>query len=258
MKKRHMTVSLWISVIIIVVIFSLIRHTYARDLKASLAYLPGLIESPDKGEFVDLIKAIDEVYKDGRILIKVYPFVRSLKNVIQGRADFHLPMAKNPIPSQDDNQYRYASEKVGDAVIVIYSHRDNPVSREDIIQGKSMAAFPYTIETGRGMASYYDFPLIASSAIDHSMKKIRACRIDAFIWAQEEADFALKALKFDMIHRAFYSSFDDVIVIPQGPDGDEIDRILSQALRTLRSTGRLQELYEKIHQPYIEWQTYQQ
>ena len=34
----------------------------SKDLNVSLAFLPKILESPNEGVFVDLVKAIDEVY----------------------------------------------------------------------------------------------------------------------------------------------------------------------------------------------------
>ncbi len=259
MKQKQCFLYKWIHTYtcIFFVIVSLPCLTYAKDLKASLAYLPTLVDSSDKGLFVDLVKAIDEVYTDGSIHIKVYPFVRSLYNIKKGNADFHLPMVRNPILDKNKHPYRYTSEIMGKVVFVIYSHKDNPITKRIILRGKPLADFPYKIETGRGMGKFFDFPIITTSAIDQSMKKIVARRIDGFIWAQEEADSVVKKLKIDTIHRAFYGKFDDVIVIPEGKQGDEIDHVLSQAIRTLKSTGRWQILHEKVHQPYLEWQPYQ-
>jgi len=69
----------------------------ARDLKVSLPYpLPGLVDSPDKGIFVDLLKAMAEEYKGGKITWELFPFARSMENVEKGKADFHLPQLVNP------------------------------------------------------------------------------------------------------------------------------------------------------------------
>jgi polar amino acid transport system substrate-binding protein len=257
MKQKKRFFHMWIYAGLFFVIVSLPCLTYAKDLEASLAYLPTLADSPDKGFFVDLVKAIDEVYVDGSIHIKVYPFVRSLNNIKQGKADFHVPMARDPFLDEDKHPYKYASEPMGEVSFVIYSHKGNPITKEDILRGTSLANFPYKIETERGLEDLFNFPIITSSTIDQSMKKLVIRRIDCFIWAQEEADSILRELKIAIIHRAFYRIFDDVIVIPEGHKGDEVDKILSQAIRTLKSTGRWQALYKKIHRSYLEWQPYQ-
>ena len=70
----------------------IVGRVQARDLKASLPFpLPPLVESSDKGILVDLVKAMAEEYKDGKITWELFPFARSMENVEKGRADFHMP-----------------------------------------------------------------------------------------------------------------------------------------------------------------------
>lgn len=247
---------MWI--VLFVMIFSLPLITQAKDLKASLAFLPNISESPEKGAFVDLVKAIDEVYAEGTIAIQVFPFARSMDNVINGKADFHIPGLRNMIVPEAKLPYRYATENMGTVVIVIYSHKDSPVTKEMIFEKKLVKPFPYKIDIGRGIEGYFDFPLQTSSKIDQSLRKVNTKRIDAFIWAQEEADFEIRNLKLKNIHRAKYGDFDDVVIIPKGPKGDEIDNIISNALKTLKSSGKMKPLYEKIHLPYNDWQPFKE
>ena len=47
--------------------FLLPRRTHAEDLKVSLPFIPPLVESKDKGILIDLLKAMAEEYKDGKI-----------------------------------------------------------------------------------------------------------------------------------------------------------------------------------------------
>ena len=224
-----------------------------RDLTISMAFLPDILENPDKGVFVDLVKAIDDVY-DGNIIRKVYPMARSIDNVTAGKADFHMPMIRNNVIPVDKLPYRYSTTKMGDVVFVIYSHKDNHITFEKIQQAKNTKPFPYKIESMRGFADYFDFQIQESDALDSSMKKVDIKRIDAFIFAQEESDFTLKQLKLKNVHREKYQSFDDVFVIPKGDKGKEIDKILSECLLKLQKTGKLQELHKKVHLPYQKWQ----
>lgn len=228
----------------------------AKSLKVSMAFLPDILETPDKGVFVDLIKAIDEVW-EGNIERSVYPFPRSLDNVITGKADFHLPMIRNKVVPVESLPYSYTTEKMGYVVFVIYSHKDNPITYERIQQAKNSRPFPLKIESAGGFTDYFDFPISDSSAIDTSLKKIDMRRLDAFIFAQEESDFITKQLKLKSIHREKYDSFDDVFVIPKGYKGKEIDKILSQCLVELRASGRLQKLHMNVHVPYQVWQPHE-
>ena len=239
---------------IAIVIIAGADQANAKDLVVSMAFLPDILERPDKGAFVDIIRAIDDVYEDGVILRKVYPFPRSIQNVITGNADFHLPMIRNKIVSEESLPYSFTKEKMGDVCFVIYSHEDNPITFERIQKLKNTKPFPLKIESEGGFLIYFDFPITESIGIENSLKKINLSRSDAFIFAQEETDFTLTRLKLKNIHRELYDSFDDVFLIPKGNKGKEIDAIISGCLRRLRASGRLETLYQKVHVPFQIWQ----
>jgi len=101
------------------------------------AYLPDILETPDKGVFVDIIRAIDSVY-EGNIERSVYPFPRSLNNVISEKADFHLPMIRNKLVPVESLPYAYTTEKMGYVCFVIYSHKDNPITVKKLQETKKM------------------------------------------------------------------------------------------------------------------------
>jgi polar amino acid transport system substrate-binding protein len=146
---------------------------------------------------------------------------------------------------------------MGYVCFVIYSHKDKPISLKQIQESKNTKPFPLKLESMGGFLDYFDFPISESVGIENSLKKISMKRIDAFIFAQEESDFMTKQLKLKSVHREKYDDFDDVLVIPKGEKGKKIDKILSECLVKLRSTGELQKLHRKVHLPYQDWQPYQ-
>ncbi len=228
--------------------------SFARDLTVSLAYLPKILESPEEGVFVDLVKAIDEVYTEGKFTIKVYPMARSIHNVVQGKADFHLPMIRNTIVPIEKLPFRFSTERLGKVVFVIYSHKDFPITEQMLKESKDKNPFPYKLETGRGLETYFDFPITPIANLDSSLRKVTINRVDGLIWAQEETDFLVKTLNLKSIHRELYLEYDDIVIIPKGPRGDEIDAILTKAIKELRASGRLAKLHGKIHVPFNNWQ----
>ena len=244
-----------ISVVVFLLIFSGYSFAGAPDLKVSMAFLPKILETPDKGVFVDLIKLIDSVY-EGKIERSVYPFPRSIDNVVSGKADFHLPMLRNKLLPPDALPYAFTTEKMGDVSIVIYSHKDNPITYETIQKVKDQKPFPYTVECMGGLEGYFECPIQESSGIENSLKKVNLKRLDALLFAQEECDYLIKKLKLKNIHRGLYDKFDDVLIIPKGEKGKEIDKILSSCLAKLKAEGKMDEIYPKIHLPYQEWQPY--
>lgn len=239
---------------VVIVIIGGTDQAKAKDLVVSMAFLPDILESPDKGSFVDIIKAIDDVYEDGIILRKVYPFPRSIQNVIIGNADFHLPMIRNRIVPEESLPYSFTKVKMGDVCFVIYSRKNNPITFERIQGLKGKKPFPLKIESAGGLLIYFDFPITESIGIENSLKKINLGRTDAFIFAQEETDFTLRELKLKHIHRELYDTFDDVFLIQKGNKGKEIDTIISGCLKKLKASGKLQPLYQKVHAPFQTWQ----
>jgi ABC-type amino acid transport substrate-binding protein len=209
---------------------------------------------------VELVKAIDEVYTEGEIIREVYPFKRSLENVTTGNADFHIPLIKNPLVSEDKLPFRYSSVPTGPVAFVIYSHKDNPISKQDIVKAveTNPSQFPYKIDTLQGHTEFFNFPVIENHDFESALKRVSMKRIDAAIMPQEECDATLRKLNMKEIHRALYYEFDSMIVIPKGPKGDEIDKIITESLKKLKSDGRLDKINDKIHKPYIDWQPYKE
>jgi len=243
--------------LLVTLVFTLYSHAISsKDLKASIAYIPHLAESAEKGPFIELTKAINSQYTQGDIEINVYPMARSLNNLITGKVDFHLPMINSPYININDLPYRFATEPMGTVCFVIYSHKSKALTKEDILNVKSKTPYPYYIETLRGMPNILNlpFPVYETSTLKSSLRNILKHRVDALIFAQEEVDYLIKKHEFHNIHRAIFDCWDDVIVIPKGKKGDEIDKILSTALKELDSSGKLKQLRKNIHVPYIEWQ----
>jgi hypothetical protein len=251
-KTRH-----FISIALALFLLIGVSAANARDLKVSMAYLPDILETPDKGVFVDLIKAFDEAYEEGEIQRSVFPTARSMENVISGKADFHIPMIRNKVVPEESMPYAFSTEKMGDVYFVIYSHKDKPLTYDAIQKVKNSKPFPLKVETIGGMTGYFDFPVDQGIGVENSLKKVNAKRLDAFIMAQEECDFTVKHFKLKNIHREQYDKFDDVFVIPKGEKGKEIDAILSGLIVKLRAGGKLQDLHMKVHIPYQDWQPHE-
>ncbi|MFQ2191281.1 type 2 periplasmic-binding domain-containing protein [Aeromonas jandaei] len=220
-----------------------------RIINAHLGELPGLINADKTGPFVDLVHAIDDLYPDVTIKITIYPLARAMVGVIAGKADLGLPAIRN-LKDVDMLPYRFSTRSFGKVTHVIYSNTANPVTT-DMAYGIVPTKRDLLIEA---VPDYMPFPVQRSMSIEQSLRKLSRSRIDAFIWAQEEADLMLKNLKLTNIHREFFGDFEDVFIIQKGGNGDEMDEFLSRAIEQLAASGKLAEIYEKIHRPYVDWQ----
>ena len=252
--KRMLKIIITLSLLLFFLLFSFTQAN-SKDLVASIAQLPGLADTPDKGAFIDLVKAIDDVYTEGSIKIELYPMARSINNVIEGKKDFHIPMLKSSvIKDKSTLPYHIVTEKMGVVSIVIYSSVDKKLTRKMLDKAAKEGNFPYKIESAGGMENLFPFPISATQGLDQSLKKVSSKRIDALLWAQEEGDMIVKNLKLGDIYRSPYEDIDDVIISTKNSSGEEVDKILSAAIKKLKRSGRLKDLYLKIHVPYKEWQ----
>jgi polar amino acid transport system substrate-binding protein len=225
-----------------------------RELRASLALLPGLVDSAEQGAFVELVKAMDAVYP-GRIQIRVYPMARSIQTVIDGEADFHVPILRDPEVPAEQLPYAVADESFGVLANVIYSHVSRKLSRDDIERALARGGeFPYRIEATGGGGLAVRYPHKPNNKIDLALKKLNAGRLDAFIHPQEEADALIEAHRLKHIHRALYSTNYDMIVIAKGEAGSAVNALVSACVRQLRDSGELERMYGRVHRPYSDWQ----
>ena len=223
----------------------------AKDLKASLALLPIHSEKgPDgkpRGGFVDIVKALDSLYPNGQISIKQQPFLRSIKMVEHGQADFHIPSIKPNHIDAKTLTFSYADECITKVPFVLYSRVDRPnLSRDSLDQ--------YKIDTLRGHKDLIPFPVKETNTIELGMKKLLANRIDGFIMEQEAVDQYIISNKIKNIRRELFAEWDSCIIIPKGNRGEKINHILSDLMRQLRTSGELEKINKTIHKPYNNWQ----
>lgn len=221
----------------------------AKDLKASLpAPLAPLVESKDKGILVDLVKAMAEEYKGGKITWETFPFKRSMENIEKGRADFHMPQLVNPKISADKLPFQFGSDVIFKVVFCLYTNKNN----KDI-NPKNVANFK--IETDLGTMDFFDFKVAGSPDIGSSLQKVDLGRIDGFIMAMPESDAALKKLGLKNIKRWEFAKYDVRIVLQKGAEGKETDKILSDLIKKLKANGKYQKIMGPIlDQKFDPWQ----
>ena len=217
----------------------------AKELKASLAQMPGYAESADKGILVDLVKMIE---KESGVTIhrEVVPFARSMDNVINRHADFHLPLIMVPNTDESKLNYDHSTETIFHVNFVLYSNKSKPLDMSKLAS--------YKLETDRAHTQYFPFSIEPSTNLESSLKKLDAGRIDGFIFADFASDPIIKQAGLKNVHRALYKTFDVKIILPKGGRGGEVDKLLSSSIQSLRKKGDYDKLMSAIDKPYDNWQ----
>lgn len=227
----------------------------SNDFLASLPLLPSLVDSPEKGYYVDLLKAIDDAYTEGNMKIEVNPIARAQQMVAEKQADFYLPKIATKYTDHEKLPYVLASKSLGHISYVLYSNVNKKLTKEDLDKALEKGGdFPYKLESSPGLKESFKYPYTVSNNIEESVKKLDAGRIDGYIWSQEEVDAYLNKEKLKNIYRSLFYEFDDDIAIAKNDKSEKINKILTDCIGKLESSGKLKELYDKIHSPYKEWQ----
>lgn len=100
----------------------------------------------------------------------------------------------------------------------------------------------------------WGFPGHPFHTLESALEKVDAGRIDALLWAQEEADNVLREQGLKNIQRIHFGDCDHVFTLNRDARGDFADRVLCEVVARLRNSGRLEKLYQHIHRPFVAWQ----
>ena len=234
-------------VIVLCVSFFIICPVEARNLKATLSRIPLLSESSEKGLLVDLLKAMDEIYTEGNISIEVYPSARAIDNLVKRDYDLLMPMLRSQHVNEAELPFAYSEMPVFTAMFVLYTNKNNKeITPEN--------AGNFVIETEAPLVNYYGFKARVSSGPELSLSKVDMGRIDGYIMAMTETDGVLKPLNLKNIKRTYFGTFDAPIVLKKGPEGKEVEKILTDLLNRLKENGTYAKIMAPmLNQEFKEW-----
>jgi len=148
-----------------------------------------------RGGFIEVVKAIDRVYTEGNISIKLFPIARSVRNLVNGQADFLIPYIPNAHIQPETLPFAYASEPIVNVAFVLYTWADKPILPMDRLE-------EYEIETLRGAAQHFAFEISEIDSFRQGLMKVAMGRTDGFIVEQDAADSCISVL-FEM--QVFFS-----------------------------------------------------
>lgn len=220
----------------------------ARDYRINVGQLPLYAESKDRGILIDVIKAMDDEYAAGRLIIEVYPFERSIHNVAQGLADLHFPTVGSADWGREDGPYeeelrarglRRSTCSLTKSHFALYRNRDHPpldLTRLDA----------YHIETDAGHTSFFEFPIQGTTCLPCSVEKLSAKRIDGLVFASREIDLMIREAGLTNIARQDFRIFGSKFILPDTAEGAETDAMLCEVIGRMIRKGSL----ARVARPY--------
>ncbi|ERE06361.1 alpha/beta hydrolase [Pseudogulbenkiania ferrooxidans] len=208
----------------------------APDLRGIAVYLPQVLENSESGPFADLLKTIARHYPEGRISFEIKPVKRVYLDTDDRGADFRFPIMKVRDNADGATPYQFSHEMMGKVTFVLYSNQAKPLRKIDILRTANLAR--YAVEAP---PVNWGFPSKSVVNLELSLKQLNLGRIDAVLWAQEEADYLVRKHKLSHIHREHFDDFPDVLFMSCNRRGDFVNQALSRAIRAARASGELPE-----------------
>jgi polar amino acid transport system substrate-binding protein len=237
---------------ILLFVFGFAVIMYADDIIVSIPLIPQIAELKDgkpTGAMVDIYKELATHYKDGKMILKtLYPFQRSINNVLSGEADFHYPLIRSNNLDLKQLPFDYVPDEIGKVSFVLYSKTDG--KKLDV---KNMDQ--YKIEVPAGHSQYFTFKTIESNDAGQSLQKLLAGRIDGYIDAQEGVDAIIKMNKYKNISRELFTYLDSCAIVAKTPKGEKTKAIVSDLIKKMKKDGSLAKYVGKVCLlPYDNWQ----
>lgn len=233
------------------VLISTLAYAQPIQLSATLASLPKSAEITESGEikgaFVDLIRNLDRVSNSHTNMV-VVPFKRSINNLTNASADYHIPLIKIPGIDVQQLPYAFSTQTLFQVAFVLYTHKDKPL---DISQLSN-----YDIVTDSAHINFFPFPITGTPCLPCAIRKVNAGRIDGFIFAQNEIDPFIHQYDLNNIHRQLYYNFEVKALIPKGKVGRIVDEYLTNAIMKLKKEGVYNKILAPVLAPYNDWQPY--
>jgi polar amino acid transport system substrate-binding protein len=231
--------------ILLLFVFLSAAHAEGKKYKAAIAQMPVISESPTKGVLVFLVKAWDDAVDD-QIEIGVFPFKRALSNALSGEADFEFPFIKNPKLKTVPAEYDYSTTPVYNVNFVLYYNKNKKIDRSAIDK--------FIITTDAAHVELFDFKIGAEFDVEAALKKLEVGKIDGFIHADVACDPILKNLGLKNVGRELFDVFPVHAILAKGKQGSDVDKMLTEAVKRVKASGKHAELMDPIYKSYDNWQ----
>ncbi len=95
-----------------------------------VAELVGVAVAGERNPLMEMLAALDQQLEGVTLEVRLQPFARTMLLVQQGRAELQFPYIELPQPPTG---LRYGEESIGTVRFMLYSRRDQPLSRQQVM-----------------------------------------------------------------------------------------------------------------------------
>lgn len=176
----------------------------------------------------------------------IYPFERSIENVISKKSDLHIPLIKNPMIPEKQLPYYLSNLTLFEVPFVLYTNKTKDISLKNIKK--------HSLATDSAHTGFFPFKMSPTHCISCAIKMVNKGRLDGFIFAQAEVDHYIKEFKLTNIRRQLYKNFEVKLVFPKTPRGFKLKECFEKEFSRLKDTGFLKKHLSPVVGEYDNWQ----
>ena len=221
-----------------------ITNAFAQNYRGNVADMAGHLT------FEVLLKEMAKFHQKGKIEYAVIPFNRSLKGVIDRVSDFHFPILDPGNKTENEVGFAFSTVTVGKVIFCLYVNKANRK-----ITKKNMTSGEFIIETDSAHVNFFDFPVVASTCVKCSLKKVNSGRIDGYLYSALLADGEIIQEKdaYKNLETIFFQSYDIKFGLQKGQRGKALDKLLSSFFLEVRKTGIYDKAFREINEFNANW-----
>lgn len=213
-------------------------------LKASIAQLPVLAESNERGILIDLLKAMRAANK-GQLDYDVVPFNQSLNGTLKGHADFHIPLLKEANSGARGPGFTYSRESLWQVTFALYTNKAKKIDLQALKQAN--------IETESTHVQFFPEAKPSQDVAD-SLARVNSGVLDGFIFAALECDEIIKRNSLSNIESHKYKTFDVKFIVPNGQRGESTEKSVERLIAKIRANGEFDKIMSPITNFYRNWE----
>jgi polar amino acid transport system substrate-binding protein len=222
-------------------------------LAAQATYKAALYDVPTVQFYKDLFAEIEKV-AGVKFEIQVVPPARADYLVINGQVDVEAPHLKPKDPAALASlKLDFGQFVITNYCFVLFSNKAKQIDVADLKKGNPKK---FVVETDTANVNLYGFAAAPSSSVEASLQKVNDGKIDGYIHSQTTTDPFAKKMSLTNCKRSIFEIYEGTYTLPKGQAGGALDKLLTDALKKMKASGRLDQIMGKLNagQVYNDWQ----
>lgn len=218
---------------------------FSKNIKGTLAFIPGLTEKNNTGIFPNLLKELNRFITEDKITANVLPYSRSVKLVVEGKSMFHYPFAyisDSPPPKGTI----YSSFSIHSVEFGLF-YNSNTINDSNI----NLNNYKIGSTIAHKMLYFPEFKKIkAQNCAICLFDQIKIGRVDGIIFEIMSGKNIIKMKNIKNIKLSKLKKYPVKFLFPDSIEGRKLDIIIKKAYMNSSKNGGIKPVLNKLIKSY--------